>query len=126
MGDAADRHLPFLHCLEQCALHLRRRAVDLVGKHQVGKDRSVMRCEASIGRRIDHRADEERRDREQRRDRDRRAEQRDGHSLRQRLNQKRFGQTWHAFQQHVSAGDQSNLKPLNHRRLTQHGLADLY
>ena len=34
---AADRHLALLHRLEQRALHLRRRAVDLVGEQEVGE-----------------------------------------------------------------------------------------
>ena len=37
---AADGHLPLLHRLEQGGLRLGRRAVDLVGQHDVGEDRA--------------------------------------------------------------------------------------
>ena len=37
---AADRHLLLLHHLQQRALHLRRRPVDLVGEQQVGEHRA--------------------------------------------------------------------------------------
>ena len=35
-----DRHLAFLHRLEQGGLHLRRRTIDLVGEHDVREDRA--------------------------------------------------------------------------------------
>ena len=38
VGLVADGDLPLLHRLEQRALHLGRRAVDLVGEHEVGED----------------------------------------------------------------------------------------
>src|SRR5262245_19198614 len=44
-GNALDRHLEFVHCLEQSALRLWRRAVDLVGEHNVGKNRSRLEFE---------------------------------------------------------------------------------
>ncbi len=40
----ADRHLPLLHRFEERALHLRRRAVDLVREHDVGEDRALLRA----------------------------------------------------------------------------------
>ena len=39
VGFAGNRHLPFLHYLEQRALHFGRSAVDLVGQQQVGEHR---------------------------------------------------------------------------------------
>ena len=41
----AERNLPFLHRLQQRALHLGGRAVDFVCKHDVGEDRSLMSFE---------------------------------------------------------------------------------
>ena len=41
MGLAADRDLPLLHGFEQRRLHLGGRAVDLVGKHEIGEDRAL-------------------------------------------------------------------------------------
>jgi hypothetical protein len=40
VGGAGDGHLALLHRLEQRRLHLGRRAVDLVGEHDVGEDRA--------------------------------------------------------------------------------------
>ena len=58
MGLAADRHLALLHHLEQRALHLRRRAVDLVGEKQVREDRAERRLELAVLLVVDPRADE--------------------------------------------------------------------
>ena len=44
----ADGDLALLHRLEQCALHLGRGAVDLVGEQQVGEDRAKMRAKLVV------------------------------------------------------------------------------
>jgi hypothetical protein len=44
-GRVTDGDLSLLHGLEQRRLHLRRRTVDLVGEHQVGEDRALVRHE---------------------------------------------------------------------------------
>src|SRR4029079_874985 len=49
-GRAANRHLLFLHRLEERRLHLGRRAVDLVGENDVGEDRSLL--DAELARRL--------------------------------------------------------------------------
>ena len=36
-----DGHLPLLHGLQQCGLHFARGAVDFIGQHQIGKNRSL-------------------------------------------------------------------------------------
>jgi len=41
-GLLTDGHLPLLHRLQQRRLHLRRRAVDLIGEDDVGKDRPLV------------------------------------------------------------------------------------
>ena len=53
----AYRYLAFLHGLQQGALHLRRRAVDLVGQHDVCEDRALLGAETAVARRVDHGAD---------------------------------------------------------------------
>ena len=58
---AGDRDLVLLHHLEQRALHLRRRAVDLVGEQQVGEHRPERRVELAGLLVVDARADEVRR-----------------------------------------------------------------
>jgi hypothetical protein len=45
----ANRHLLFLHRLEQRGLNFRRRSVYLVGKDDVGEDRAFLDAELSIG-----------------------------------------------------------------------------
>ena len=59
---AADRHLALLHDLEQRALDLGRRAVDLVGEQQVGEDRPERRPELARLLVVDPRADQVGRD----------------------------------------------------------------
>jgi len=44
-GVAVDRHLAFLHGLEQCRLGLRRRAVDLVAENDIGEDGASLELE---------------------------------------------------------------------------------
>ena len=45
MGDAVDGHRVLAHCLEQCRLHLRARAVDLVREHHVREQRAGLEAE---------------------------------------------------------------------------------
>ena len=47
---AADGHLVLLHRFQQRGLRLRRRAVDLVGQHDVGEDRPVQEAELARAR----------------------------------------------------------------------------
>src|SRR5690606_4268838 len=49
----AHRDLPLLHRLEQRRLHLRRRAVDLVGEDQVVEQRTLAELEAAVLRPVD-------------------------------------------------------------------------
>ena len=61
VGLAADRDLPLLHRLEQRALHLGGRAVDLVGEHEVREDRPERHLELTELLVEDPRADDVRR-----------------------------------------------------------------
>jgi hypothetical protein len=62
VGLAADRHLTLLHDLEERALHLCGRAVDLIGQEQVGEDRSERGLELAVLLVVDAGADKVRRD----------------------------------------------------------------
>ncbi len=50
IGAPLDRDAVLLHRLEQRRLRLRRRAVDLVGEHDVGEDRARARTPSAAGR----------------------------------------------------------------------------
>ena len=52
VGRLADRDADVLHRLEQRRLRLRRRAVDLVGEHDVGEDRSGLELEEGAAVRV--------------------------------------------------------------------------
>lgn len=56
IGFAADGDLSLLHGFEQRRLHLRRRAIDLVGKNDVGEDRPLLHHEIAATWAVDHRA----------------------------------------------------------------------
>ena len=58
IGRVADGDLPLLHRLEQRALHLGGRAVDLVGEHEVREDRAELRGELALLLVVDDGADE--------------------------------------------------------------------
>ena len=58
VGDAADGDLPLGHDLEQRRLHLGRRAVDLVGEHEVGEHRAELDVERVLAGLVDAGADD--------------------------------------------------------------------
>ncbi len=103
IGLIADRHLPFLHGLEQRALHFRRRAIDFVGQDEIAEYRTVLGAECPVLRVVDHGPDDvggqhvgrELQPLEMQRD-----------AAGQRLQRQGFGQAGHAFQQHVAVGQQ--------------------
>ena len=49
VGLAVDRHLAFIHCLEESALCLGRRSVDLIGKQHLREDRAGPKLEGALG-----------------------------------------------------------------------------
>ena len=103
----ADRHRALLHRLQQRRLRLRRGAVDLVGQHDVREDRARARtgrrgarsrvllqhlgagdvARHQVGRELD-------------------AREREVERLRDRLHEQRLGETRHADEQRVAAGEQ--------------------
>ncbi len=96
---AGDRHLVLLHHLEQRALHLGRRAVDLVGEQQVREHRPERRGEVAGLLVVDARADQVGRH-EVGRELD--ALERAAHGARERLHRERLGETRHALDQQVA------------------------
>ena len=131
-----ERHLPLLHRLEQRALRLRRRAVDLVGEQDVREDRPLLDPERRRLGVVDARAEDVGRQQvgrelhalELRRDR-----------LRQRRRGQRLGDAGHAFEQQVAAararaparrgernrGEERRQHPPDQRVLADDDLADL-
>ena len=118
----ADRHLALLHHLEQRRLHLRRRAVDLVGEQEVAEDRPELGVERAARRPVDARADEVGRD-EVRRELD--ALEAAAEHLRGRLDRQRLRQAGHALDQEVAAGEQADEHALEHRVLPGDHALDL-
>ena len=98
---ASERHLPLLHRFEQRRLHLRGRAVDLIGQHEVAEDRSFANGPIARLRLEELRADQIGRQQVGRElDAPERAAERRG----ERLRRQRFGLS-HRFAQNGMADD---------------------
>ena len=108
---AADRHLLFLHCLEQSGLHFGRRAIDLVSQNDVGEDRTFLHRKSSVRLIVDLRADDV--GGQQIRGELNAAERR-VYRLCQGPNRQSLGETGHAFEQDVAAGQQAYQQALDH------------
>ena len=122
VGLAADRDLALLHDLEQRALDLGRRAVDLVGEEQVREHRPQRRPELAGLLVVDAGADEVGRD-EVRREldalelaADRVGDGLDGH---------RLGEARHALDEEVAAAQQRDDEPFQEVVLADDDLLDL-
>ena len=106
----ADGHLVLLHRLEQRALHLRRRPIDLVREDQVAEDRTVLGAKFPVLGTVDHGAHDV-------------GGQHVGGELealefqrnraRQCLQGERLRETGHALEQHVSIGQKSDQEPVD-------------
>ena len=121
-GLLADRHLPLLHHLEERALDLGRRAVDLVGEQEVREDRPERGPEVARLLVVDAGPDEVGRD-EVRREldplelaADRLGQGPDGH---------RLGQARHALDEDVAARQQRHDEALEQVVLADDDLLDL-
>ena len=123
VGLAGDRDLALLHRLEQRRLHLGRRAVDLVGEHEVGEDRPLLELElaALLGLQVDLGAGHVRRQ-QVRRELD--ARQIGGEVFRQRLDRAGLGETRQAFDQQIAVGEQTDQHALDQMILAEHRFAD--
>ena len=122
IGLVADGDLTLLHRLEQRALHLGRRAVDLVGEHEVREDGAELRGELALLLVVDDRADDVG-GQEVRRELD--AGELGADRVAERAHRQRLGEAGHALEQHVAAGEQTDEDALDHVRLADDDLADL-
>ena len=119
---AADRHLAFLHDLQQCRLHLRRRPVDLVGEQEVDHHRAELGVELLLALPVDpgtddvggHQVGRELDTRERPAD----------HS-REGLHGQRLGHAGHTLEQHVALGQQADQHPLHELVLADDDPLDL-
>ncbi len=118
----ADRHLALLHHLEQCALHLRRRAVDLIGEEEVAEDRAFLRVEATRVRSVDPRSDEVARDEI---GRELNALEAAAEHRGRRLDRQRLRETGNALDQQVAARDEADEHAFQHLVLTGDDALDL-
>ena len=122
MGDAADRDLPLGHDLQQRRLHLGRRAVDLVGEHEVGEDRAELGVEGVLAGLVDAGADDVGRHQV---GGELQAGELAADGGRQGLDRERLRDAGHALEQHVSAGEQRDEHPLDQAVLADDDPLDL-
>src|SRR5207249_1859852 len=118
----ADRHLPFLHCLQQRGLHLRRRTVDLVGQDEIREDGAELGIKGAGVLVVDAGADQVRGDQVGR----------ELDSLELTVddpgggfNRQRLGQSGYPLDQHMAACQERDQNPLQHQVLTDDDLLDL-
>jgi hypothetical protein len=122
MARPTDRHLLLLHRLEQRALHLGWRAVDLVREQDVREDRPEARAERLIRGVVDHRPVQIGRQEirgeldppEARLDR-----------VGERLHSERLGETGHAFDQQMPVAQEREQEPVDQVVLSDDDLAHL-
>ena len=119
---AADRHLLFLHRLEERRLDLGGRAVDLVGEHEIREQRPLLRIELLRPLIEHHRADDVGREEI---GRELNAREADAEALRHRADGERLRQSRHALEQDVAAGEQPDQQPLDHDLLADDPLGHL-
>src|SRR5690554_1094556 len=118
LGRIADRHLPLLHRLEERALDLGGRAVDLIGEDEVREDRPAPSRELSCALIVDHRADhiggEEIR-------RELNAAKIGLDRLRERIHHQGFGEARHALDEDMASDQKADEDPLDHLVLADNG-----
>jgi hypothetical protein len=122
----ADGDRALLHGLEQRRLRLGRRAVDLVGEHEVREDRPALELEAPGARRSgldDHVRADDVGGHEVGRELD--AREGEVERLGQRLHEQRLAEAGHALEQDVAAGQQRRHHALDDLRLAHEALAHL-
>ena len=121
---AVDADLTFLHRLEQRRLRLRRRAVDLVGEHEVREHRTGSEDEIGTARRgaQRHRAGEVRRKHV---GGELHAAEVDAERPRERVGEQGLGDARHSFEQHVTADRRRGEQHVDDMVLADHHLRDL-
>ena len=119
---AADRHLAFLHDLQQRRLHLRRGTVDLVGEQEVDHHRAELGVELLLALPVDagtddvggHQVGGELDARE-----------RPADHLREGLHGQRLGHAGNTLEQHMALGQQADQHPLHELVLADDDPLDL-
>ena len=122
MAEARNRDLALLHHLQQGALHLGGRAVDLVGQQQVGEYRAQRGGEVTGFLVVNPRADQVGRHQIRR---ELNAFKVTLHRAGQSLDGQRFGQTGHAFHQQVALRQDGHHDALQKTVLSHHHTFDL-
>jgi hypothetical protein len=117
-----DRHLPFLHRLEQRRLRLRRGAVDLVGEEKVGEDRPRPELEVGLALVVDRRAGHVGRH-QVRGELD--TGEADARHLREGARDHRLRQAWEVLDQHVAVGQHPQQHELERVALADDRALDL-
>ncbi len=117
-----DRDLALLHHLEERGLHLRGRAVDLVGEQEVAEDGAELGLERALVGPVDARADEVGRH-EVGRELD--ARERAAEHAGRRLDRQRLREAGHALDQEVPLREQADEHPLEHLVLAGDDAPDL-
>ena len=122
---ATRRDALFLHGFEHGGLCLRRGAVDFVGQHDVGEDRSALELERApaIGRFHHHVRAENVGGHQVRRELD--AVEGKLQHLAERADEQCLAQPRHAFQQHMAAGEDRGQRAFDNGVGSDHDLADL-
>ena len=123
-GDAVDADLTFLHRFEQRRLRLRRRAVDLVGEHEVREHGAGPEDEIGAARRRAqrHRAGEIG---GQHVGRELHATEVDAERAREGVGEQRLGDAGDAFEQHVAADGRRGEQHVDDMILADDHLRDL-
>ncbi len=119
---ATDRHLLFLHRLEQRALHFGRGAVDLVRQKEIREDRPLLHREIAAPLIVDHRAEKIGR-KQVGSELDAMEACVDGAG--KGTHGEGLGEPRHTLQQDVPVGEQPDDEPLEHRPLADDDLAEL-
>ena len=122
-GAPADGHLLLLHRFQQRALHLRGRAIDLVGEQEVGEDRPLLHRELAGPLVVDHRADEIG-GQQVRGELDPMEPRGDGRG--EGSDRERLGETGDALQKHVAVGEEADQQAFQHRPLAHDHPAELF
>ena len=118
---AADADLALLHRLQQRRLHLRRRAVDLVGEDDVGEDGALADVKLAVLRAVDRRAGDVG-GQQVRRELD--AHEGGVDRLRERADGERLREAGHAFDEDVAAAEHGDEQALDEHVLPDDHLRD--
>ena len=127
IGACADSHPPFLHRFEQRGLCFWGRAVDLVGQHDVGKQRTLHEMEGSLtslGVVLQHVGAGDVRGHQVGCELD--PPKRQLQDLGNGAHQQRLGQPGNSLEQAMPTGEQRDQQLVNNLVLTDNRLADLF